>query len=121
MMLKRLWQSKHQSIGIRNTLIYTRLQTDLLVNGIKQQTNEQKVGFRQILIKGNQVFVNGKPIKLHGVNRHSVHPLTGRSISPELDRKDAELFRAANCNYIRTSHYPPSEEFLNAAMSWDYL
>jgi beta-galactosidase len=92
-----------------------RLQTDLLINGIKQQTNEQKVGFRQILIKGNQVFVNGKAIKLHGVNRHSVHPLTGRSISPELERKDAELFRAANCNYIRTSHYPPSEEFLNAA------
>lgn len=92
-----------------------QLQTNLLVNGIKQQTNEQKVGFRQILIKENQVFVNGKPIKLHGVNRHSVYPLTGRSVSPELDRKDAELFRAANCNYIRTSHYPPSEEFLNAA------
>lgn len=92
-----------------------KLQTDLLIDGIKQQTNEQRVGFRQIIIKGNQVFVNGKPIKLHGVNRHSVHPLIGRSISPELDRKDAELFRAANCNYIRTSHYPPSEEFLNAA------
>lgn len=94
--------------------LYT-LQTNLLIDGILQQTNVQKVGFRQILIKGNQFFVNGKPIKLHGVNRHSVHPLTGRSISAELDKKDAELFRAANCNYIRTSHYPPSEEFLNAA------
>lgn len=92
-----------------------KLQTDLLVNNIKKQTNEQKVGFRQIVINGNRFFVNGKAIKLHGVNRHSVHPLTGRSISPALDRKDAELFKAANCNYIRTSHYPPSEEFLNAA------
>jgi beta-galactosidase len=92
-----------------------KLQTNLFVNGIKQQTNEQKIGFRQILIKGNQFFINGKAIKLHGVNRHSVHPLTGRSISPALDQKDAELFKAANCNYIRTSHYPPSEEFLNAA------
>lgn len=92
-----------------------KLQTELFVNNTKKQTNEQKVGFRQILIKGNQFFVNGKAIKLHGVNRHSVHPLTGRSISPALDRKDAELFKAANCNYIRTSHYPPSEEFLNAA------
>lgn len=92
-----------------------KLQTDLLVNNSKKQTNEQKVGFRQIVINGNQFFVNGKAIKLHGVNRHSVHPLTGRSISPALDRKDAELFKAANCNYIRTSHYPPSEEFLNAA------
>lgn len=92
-----------------------RLTTSLLVNGKVQQTVVQNIGFRQVEIKGNQLLVNGKPIKLHGVNRHSVHPLTGRSISPELDRKDAELFREANCNYIRTSHYPPSEEFLNAA------
>lgn len=91
------------------------LTTELLVNGKTVQTNKQKIGFRQIEIKGNEFWVNGKPVKLHGVNRHSVYPLTGRSISPQLDRKDAELFRAANCNYIRTSHYPPSEEFLNAA------
>lgn len=91
-----------------------QLQTALLQNGKILQTILQPIGFRQIEIKGNRFFVNGKPIKLHGVNRHSIYPLTGRSISPELDRKDAELFRIANCNYIRTSHYPPSEEFLNA-------
>lgn len=90
------------------------LQTELLQNGKSLQTVVQKIGFHQVEIKGNLLLVNGKPVKLHGVNRHSIHPLTGRSISPELDRKDAELFRAANCNYIRTSHYPPSEEFLNA-------
>ncbi|WP_295712693.1 glycoside hydrolase family 2 TIM barrel-domain containing protein [Mucilaginibacter sp.] len=91
------------------------LKSTLLVNGKPVQSVEQHVGFRQVEVKGNEVFVNGKSIKLRGVNRHSVYPLTGRSISPELDRKDAELFRDANCNYIRTSHYPPSEEFLNAA------
>ncbi len=91
-----------------------QLQTELLKNGKVLQTLLQKIGFRQIEIKGNQFFVNGRPVKLHGINRHSIYPLTGRSISPALDRKDAELFRAANCNYIRTSHYPPSEEFLNA-------
>lgn len=92
-----------------------QLTTTLLVSGKVQQTVIQHIGFRQVVIKGNQLLVNGSPVKLHGVNRHSVHPLTGRSISPELDRKDAELFKNANCNYIRTSHYPPSEEFLNAA------
>ncbi|MGZ3810428.1 MAG: glycoside hydrolase family 2 TIM barrel-domain containing protein [Mucilaginibacter sp.] len=91
------------------------LSTTLLVNGRAVQTLSQHLGFRQVEVKGNQFLVNGKAIKLHGVNRHSIYPLTGRSISPELDRKDAELFREANCNYIRTSHYPPSEEFLNAA------
>ncbi|KIA94416.1 beta-galactosidase [Flavobacterium sp. KMS] len=103
----RHWDSEHPYLY--------KLKTVVLVNGIKQQTNEQNVGFRQIVIKGNEFFVNGKPIKLRGVNRHSIHPLTGRSISTTLERKDAELFKQANCNYIRTSHYPPSEEFLNAA------
>jgi beta-galactosidase len=91
------------------------LKSTLLVNGKVVQSVSQNLGFRQVEVQGNQLLVNGKAIKLHGVNRHSIYPLTGRSISPELDRKDAELFRDANCNYIRTSHYPPSEEFLNAA------
>ena len=94
---------------------FYHLKSSLLVNNKVVQSVSQIVGFRQIEIKGNQLLVNGKAVKLHGVNRHSIYPLTGRSVSPELDRKDAELFRNANCNYIRTSHYPPSEEFLNAA------
>ncbi|WP_316837931.1 glycoside hydrolase family 2 protein [Pedobacter nutrimenti] len=93
------------------------LKSTLLVNGKAVQTISQSIGFRQVEVKGNQLLVNGKAVKLRGVNRHSIHPLTGRSISPELDRKDAQLFRDGNCNYIRTSHYPPSEEFLNAADS----
>ncbi|SDS53309.1 Beta galactosidase small chain [Mucilaginibacter mallensis] len=91
------------------------LKSSLLLDGKIVQSITQNVGFKQVEVKDNQLFVNGKSVKLHGVNRHSIYPLTGRSVSPELDRKDAELFRSANCNYIRTSHYPPSEEFLNAA------
>ncbi len=93
--------------------LYT-LTTNLLLNGKSVQINNQKVGLRQIEVKGNIFLVNGKKIKLHGVNRHETHPLRGRSLTPELCRKDAEIFRAGNCNYIRTSHYPPSEEFLDA-------
>lgn len=91
-----------------------RLTTSLIVDGKVLQTNSQKIGFRQIELRGNQFFVNNHPIKLRGVNRHEVHPLRGRSLTPELCRRDVELFRAGNCNYIRTSHYPPSEEFLQA-------
>ncbi len=73
---------------------------------------EETFGFRQIDVRGNQLFVNGVPIKLHGVCRHEVHPLLGRSLTPPLWKRDAEIFREANCNFIRTSHYPPAEEFL---------
>jgi len=74
---------------------------------------EKKIGFRELEVAGNQLFLNGTSIKLRGVNRHEVHPLTGRSLNMELWKKDALLYKAANVNYIRTSHYPPAEEFID--------
>lgn len=91
------------------------LTTELLSGSTVLQTTKQKVGFREIEVKGNELLVNGRPVKLKGVNRHAVHPLLGRASKPELDRQDAELFLSGNLNYIRTSHYPASEEFLEAA------
>lgn len=73
---------------------------------------EKRFGFREVQIEGNRLLVNGKPVKLRGVCRHEAHPLTGRVMTPELEREDVELYRAANCNFIRTSHYPPCEELL---------
>ena len=71
-----------------------------------------KVGFREVLVDGNSLLVNGKPVKLRGANRHDIHPVLGRMTSPELDREDVLLAKEANMNFIRTSHYPPSESFL---------
>ena len=78
-----------------------------------EQIIKKKIGFRSLKVVGNQFFINGKPIKLKGVNRHEVHPLLGRSLNTELWKQDAEIFKQANINYIRTSHYPPSEEFIS--------
>ncbi|MCD4734840.1 MAG: glycoside hydrolase family 2, partial [Bacteroidales bacterium] len=97
------WDAEHPHL-------YT-LQIEL-ENGKEKELVTQRVGFRQIEVIGSQVFLNGKPIKLHGANRHEVHPLRGRSLTDEIWKKDAALFKKANCNYIRTSHYPPAEEFI---------
>lgn len=94
-----------------------QLITQLVVKGRVAEQTQQQVGFRQVEVRGNLLLVNGRPVRLHGVNRHSVYPLTGRSITEELDVTDAALLRAGNCNYIRTSHYPPSEAFLHACDS----
>lgn len=75
---------------------------------------ERSTGFRSVHRDGNRLLVNGQPVKLHGVCRHSIHPLYGRAVPPEIDEKDAVLFREANVNFVRTSHYPPTEAFLEA-------
>ena len=102
----RLWTSETPDLYM--------LETTLTVDGKAVQTLRQRVGLREVRVEGNRLLVNGRPIKLLGVNRHEVHPIRGRSLTPELCRRDAELFRAANVNLVRTSHYPPSEEFLDA-------
>lgn len=74
----------------------------------------RRIGFRQVEVRGNQMYINNMPIKLRGVCRHEVMPLRGRSVNNDMWRKDVELFRRGNVNYIRTSHYPPDETLLEA-------
>jgi len=72
----------------------------------------KEIGFRDIKIVGNRMLVNGMPVKLRGACRHDMHPTLGRSTNAELDSLDAALFKRSNMNFVRTSHYPPSEDFL---------
>jgi beta-galactosidase len=65
------------------------------------------VGFRQTDIRGTQVLINGRPVKFHGTCHHDSHPLMGRAVTAELERKDLMLMREANLNAVRTSHYLP--------------
>lgn len=90
------------------------LQTTVQEDGHQTEIIRRRVGLREVHVDGDRLLINGSPVKLLGVNRHEVQPLTGRSMSAELCRRDVELFRAANVNVIRTSHYPPSEAFLDA-------
>ena len=71
-----------------------------------------KVGFREVKIDGNRLLVNGRPVKLRGACRHDIHPTLGRVADRYYDSLDVVLAREANINFIRTSHYPPSEDFV---------
>lgn len=65
-----------------------------------------RIGIREITIENKIVYINGMPIKFHGVNRHDSHPVTGFTISREQIVRDMSLMKQHNVNAIRTSHYP---------------
>ena len=72
-----------------------------------------KVGFRKIEVKDNNILLNGKSIELLGVNRHEEHPDWGFAFPHKLMKKDIDLILDMNCNTIRGSHYPQSHTFVD--------
>lgn len=99
-----LWDAEHPAL-------YS-LEMKLIQNGTLMETVRKKTGLRRLERKGNRLFVNQQEVKLRGVCRHEISPRSGRALTRELIEQDVALFKEANCNYIRTSHYPPSEYFL---------
>lgn len=97
-----LWDAEHPRLY--------RLQVE--VGGNEGFRFTREVGFRKIEIRGNRMLVNGKPVKLRGACRHDIHPTLGRTTNAELDSLDVALFKRSNMNFVRTSHYPPTEAFL---------
>lgn len=69
------------------------------------------VAVRKIEIKNRTLLLNGRKIKLRGINRHDSHPETGYTVSEEHMLEDLYLLKRANVNTIRTSHYPNDPRF----------
>ncbi len=66
----------------------------------------RRIGFKEQKVEGNTFYVNGRPIKLHGVNRHETSPYNGRTVSLEEMMRDITLMKRYNVDTVRTCHYP---------------
>ena len=71
----------------------------------------QHVGFRTCKTEDGVYTVNGKPVKLFGVNRHDFSPDTGYAVSYEFIKNELILMKQYNINAIRTAHYPNDPRF----------
>jgi beta-galactosidase len=76
---------------------------------------ETRIGFREARFTPNGFFLNGKHLKLRGLNRHQTYPFVGQAMPARVQRRDAWILRRElKCNTVRTSHYPQSPHFLDA-------
>ncbi len=91
------------------------LTVELLNNGVVFDSYTLKIGIRTIEVKGDQLFLNGKPIYLHGFGRHEDFPVTGRGYLPAVIIKDYSLMKWIGANSFRTTHYPYSEQMMDLA------
>ena len=76
---------------------------------------ETRTGFREAKFTPEGFFLNGKHLKLRGLNRHQTYPFVGQAMPARVQRRDAWILRKElKCNIVRTSHYPQSPHFLDA-------
>ncbi len=74
-----------------------------------------RIGFKETEIRDQVFYLNGKPVKLNGINSHMQHPDLGHAMNEETIRKDFNLLKQFNINCVRTSHYPPVNLYLDLA------
>jgi beta-galactosidase len=103
----KLW-----SLEQRN--LYT-IHVRLLRNNQMLDQGSRPFGFREAQFTDHGFELNGKIIKLRGLDRHQTFPWVGQAMPGRVQRRDAEILRnQLKCNIVRTSHYPQSRHFLDA-------
>ncbi len=91
--------------------LYTAL-VELLNAGKTVEAVALRVGFRKVELKNQAFTLNGRPVKIRGVNRHDWNPVTGYVVDEATMRQDIRLMKQANLNAVRTSHYPNDPRFV---------
>jgi beta-galactosidase len=80
-------------------------------HGAAREVVAQRTGFRSVAVRGNQLLVNGQPVRIVGVNRHEWDPERGRAVTVDGMRRDLLLMKRSHVNAVRCSHYPNDERF----------
>lgn len=98
--------------NICDSTLYT-FEYIILNNDKEIYTETLKYGFRELTVNDKGYFVNGKKVKLCGLNRHQQYPYVGIAVSDNAHRREARLMHEANVNILRLAHYPQSPAFLD--------
>lgn len=73
-----------------------------------------RFGFREVRFENNGFFLNGRKLKLRGLNRHQSFPYVGYAMPKSAQYRDAEILKyELGVNAVRSSHYPASRHFLD--------
>ncbi len=102
---------------VNNVLLYSHETPFLYTLHIELTTKKSfytcalELGFRQIEIKDNVLYLNNERLVFHGVNRHEFNSTKAKAIDFTDIKKDLLLMRENNIDSIRTSHYPNQNIF----------
>lgn len=96
-----------------DTPILYKVKSVLKIDGVLKDENEVTFGFREAVFKNDGLYLNGKRIKLRGLNRHQSYAYVGYAMPASMQEYDAQILKnELHVNAVRTSHYPQSHDFI---------
>lgn len=87
---------------------------EVIGDNITYDLIRDKIGIRKIELNDDGFFLNGKQQFIRGTNRHQEYPYVGYAISNNANKRDAVKIKKAGFDFVRLSHYPQDESFLDA-------
>ena len=101
----RLWEPE-------NPYLY-EIRTSLWKNGEMIDARVDITGFREAGFRKDGFYLNGKKLRLRGLNRHQSYPYVGYAAPASMQIFDADILKKElGVNAVRTSHYPQSQDFI---------
>lgn len=100
-----LWDTEEANLYILKAQLYQD-------NTLLDET-ETTFGIREAVFKKDGFYLNGRKLRIRGLNRHQSFPYVGYAMPKSMQRLDADLLKKElGLNAVRTSHYPQSHYFL---------
>ena len=91
-----------------------------------EDTVTDRIGFREIRVRGREILLNGKPIFLKGISTHEESVPHGRGLTDAERTENIRLAKELGCNFMRLAHYPHHENMSRIAdelgmMLWEEI
>jgi beta-galactosidase len=110
-----------QELVVDNPLLWSpqqpqryRLLVELMAGERLLDSTSLNIGIRKIDLNENGFYINGEKQFLRGTNRHQEYPYVGYALSDEAQWRDAVKIKSAGFDFVRLSHYPHAEAFMDA-------
>lgn len=96
-----------------NPYLYT-LKAKIVDGDTVLDEKSYRFGLRTAKFENDGFYLNGKKMKLRGLNRHQSFAYTGYAMPKSMQRLDADILKnELGVNAVRTSHYPQSQHFID--------
>ena len=91
------------------------IRTELVLHGDEVLDSRTiRFGFRDARFRKDGFYLNGRKLKIRGLNRHQSYPYVGYAMPDHIQERDADILKEElGLNAVRTSHYPQSQAFID--------